>query len=174
MHPTQTLADLATITVRRGEIKNLRVGLCGDLKYGRTVHSIVYALSKFPGIRFTLISPKGLSMPESVVEYMRANNITYDITENLESSIPELDILYMTRVQKERFSDPAEFGRYSGVYVLNREKLNSAKADLLVMHPLPRVDEITPDVDDDPRAAYFDQVKYGMYIRMALLTELLG
>jgi len=171
MHPTQTLADLTTIAIRRGKIGNMRVGLCGDLKYGRTVHSIVYALSKFSDIEFDLISPRGLSMPQYMIDFLNNSGIKYNITEDLDSAIPSLDILYMTRVQKERFRDPLEYEQYAGVYILNREKLSAAKNDMLVMHPLPRVDEIAYDVDDDPRAVYFEQVRNGMYIRMALLLD---
>ena len=172
-HPTQTLADLTTIAQKRGGIGNIRVGLCGDLKYGRTVHSIVEAMSIFPGITFYLISPKELRMPDYVLKQMRLRGQIFIETENFVDSIPELDILYMTRIQRERFHSSAEYRRLKGVYILTRDILDAAKPDMLVMHPLPRYGEIDPDVDSDPRAVYFDQARYGMFIRMALLLELM-
>ena len=172
MHPTQTLADLTTISQKRGGISNLTVGLCGDLKHGRTVHSLVLALSKFPGMKFRLISPDELRMPEYMLNYMRENGQEYVEMTDLEASLSGLDILYMTRVQRERFADPLEYDRLRDVYVLTMDKLRGAKADLLVMHPLPRVGEIAQEVDGDPRAVYFEQARYGMFIRMALLLEL--
>ena len=172
MHPTQTLADLTTITRLRGKIADLNVGLCGDLKYGRTVHSLIKALSKFPNITFTLIAPPDLALPSYMKEYLLANHLRFIEVTNLDAAIPQLDVLYMTRVQQERFVDPLEYERLKGVYILTRSKLTRARQDLLILHPLPRVDEITPDVDDDPRAAYFDQARFGMYARMALLTKL--
>ncbi|MDR2361060.1 MAG: aspartate carbamoyltransferase [Oscillospiraceae bacterium] len=172
-HPTQTLADLTTISMYRGKIGGIHIGLCGDLRNGRTVHSLIHALSKFPDIKFTMISPAGLALPSESETYLRSRGIEYGISESLEDVLPELDILYMTRVQKERFADRAEFERYKGVYLLTKDKLALARKDALIMHPLPRADEISPDVDSDPRAVYFDQVFYGMYIRMSLLIELL-
>ena len=170
-HPTQTLADLTTICQRRGKIENLRVGLCGDLKYGRTVHSLVMALSKFPGIKFYLISPDELKIPEYMLHYMLLHGQSYEEVTSLEDILPELDILYMTRVQRERFDNPLEYEKLRGCYVLDQKKLIPAKSDMLIMHPLPRVDEITHDVDYDSRAVYFEQARLGMYIRMALLLQ---
>ncbi|MBQ3089026.1 MAG: aspartate carbamoyltransferase [Oscillospiraceae bacterium] len=172
MHPTQTLADLTTITRLRGGVDGLAVGLCGDLKNGRTVHSLIKALAKFQNIRFYLISPRELAIPDYMRAFMQENKMWFTEVSGMESVIPMLDVLYMTRIQRERFIDPLEYERVKGVYVLNRRKLNRAKPDLLVMHPLPRVDEIAVDVDDDPRAAYFEQARYGMYARMALLMDL--
>lgn len=172
MHPTQTLADLTTIASLRGEIRNLNIGLCGDLKNGRTVHSLIKAMAKFPGICFYLIAPRELAIPGYMVEFMKANGQKFVEVTNLEATMPQLDVLYMTRIQRERFVDPLEYDRLKGVYVLTRSKLLNAKKDLLIMHPLPRVDEIAQDVDDDPRAVYFDQARYGMYARMALLMKL--
>lgn len=172
MHPTQTLADLTTISQKRGEIGGINIGLCGDLKYGRTVHSLVMALSKFPNVNFYLIAPRDLAMPEYMLTYMKQHGQKYIEVTSLESTIPQLDVLYMTRIQRERFIDPLEYERLKGVYVLTRTKLARAKKDLLIMHPLPRVDEISQDVDADPRAAYFEQARYGMFIRMALLLKL--
>lgn len=172
MHPTQTLADLTTISQKRGGIRDLTVGLCGDLLNGRTVHSLVLALSKFPNIRFALISPDELRMPEYMLDFMRLHNLPYTEVRSMEEALPQLDILYMTRVQRERFESPAAYERLRGVYILTRDKLAGAKRDLLIMHPLPRVDEIAFDVDADPRAVYFEQARFGMFIRMALLLEL--
>lgn len=172
MHPTQTMADLTTISRLRGGIGGLNIGLCGDLKNGRTVHSLIQALAKFPDIRFYLISPRDLSLPMYMKTFLRANNQWLIEATNLESTIPQLDVLYMTRIQRERFTDPLEYDRLKGVYILTHSKLYRAKKDLLVMHPLPRVDEISLDVDDDPRAVYFEQARYGMYVRMALLLKL--
>ena len=172
MHPTQTLTDLTTITNLRGSVDGISIGLCGDLKNGRTVHSLIKALEKFKDIKFYLIAPPELAIPEYLRQFMKEHNMWFVEVPGLESVIPELDVLYMTRVQRERFSDPLEYERCKGVYVLTRDKLNSAKKDLLVMHPLPRVDEIHIDVDDDPRAVYFEQARYGMYARMALLMDL--
>lgn len=169
MHPTQTLTDLTTICQKRGYVGDLNVGLCGDLKNGRTVHSLALALAKFPNIRFTFISPRELAMPAYVLTALREAGQKYAEVTSLESTIPQLDVLYMTRIQKERFADPLEYERNRGLYILTRRKLERARADMLVMHPLPRVDEISPDVDDDPRAVYFEQARYGMFIRMALL-----
>ena len=172
MHPTQTMADLTTITRLRGKVDGLSVGLCGDLKNGRTVHSLIKALAKFEGIKFFLIAPRELAVPEYMRAFMREHGMWFTEVTGLESVIPQLDVLYMTRIQRERFVDPLEYERCKGVYVLTRRKLDRAKKELLVMHPLPRVDEIAIDVDDDPRAVYFEQARYGMYARMALLTDL--
>ena len=172
MHPTQTTADLTTITRLRGGVDGLSVGLCGDLKNGRTVHSLIKALAKFNGIKFFLIAPRELAVPEYMRAFMRENNMWFTEVTGLEAVIPQLDVLYMTRIQRERFVDPLEYERCKGIYVLTRRKLDRARKDLLVMHPLPRVDEIAIDVDDDPRAVYFEQARYGMFARMALLTDL--
>lgn len=171
MHPTQTLTDLTTICEKKGEIGGLNIGLCGDLKNGRTVHSLAIALSKFPNIRFTLISPRDLALPDYMLSYLKSCGQKYVEVTNLEAAMPGLDVLYMTRVQKERFTDPLEYERLKGVYVLTARKLERAKKDMLVMHPLPRLEEISPDVDADPRAVYFEQARYGMFIRMALLLR---
>ena len=172
MHPTQTTADLTTITRLRGGVDGLSVGLCGDLKNGRTVHSLIKALAKFKGVKFYLIAPRELAVPEYIRAFMKGNGLWFVEVTGLETVMPQLDVLYMTRIQRERFVDPLEYERCKGVYVLTRRKLDRARKDLLVMHPLPRVDEISIDVDDDPRAVYFDQARYGMYARMALLTDL--
>ena len=174
MHPTQTTADLTTITRLRGKVDGLSVGLCGDLKNGRTVHSLIKALAKFNDIKFFLISPRELAVPDYMRVFMREHQMWFTEVTGLEAVIPQLDVLYMTRIQRERFVDPLEYERCKGVYVLTRRKLDRAKKELLVMHPLPRVDEITVDVDDDPRAAYFEQVQNAVYIRMALIMTLLG
>ncbi|HZJ75943.1 MAG TPA: aspartate carbamoyltransferase, partial [Clostridia bacterium] len=173
-HPTQTLADLLTIKREKGSFNNLTVGLCGDLKFGRTVHSLILALSRYENIKFVLISPKELKLPE----YMKSNVLTkrkiaYEETTSLELSMPKLDILYMTRVQKERFFNEADYIRLKDSYVLTPQKLVNAKADLSIMHPLPRVNEITAEVDSDSRACYFKQVQNGKYMRMALILMLL-
>ncbi len=173
MHPTQTLADLTTIAQRRGTLDGLNIGLCGDLKNGRTVHSLIKALSKFQNTTFYLISPRDLAVPNYMLEFLHENNQKFCEVTSLESTIPILDVLYMTRIQRERFTDPSEYDRLKGTYVLTRSKLQRAKPELLVMHPLPRVDEIAQDVDDDPRAVYFEQARYGMFARMALLTKLI-
>ena len=172
MHPTQTMADLTTITRLRGGVDGLCVGLCGDLKNGRTVHSLIKALAKFNDIKFFLISPRELAVPDYMRVFMREHQMWFTEVTGLEAVIPQLDVLYMTRIQKERFVDPLEYERNKGIYVLTRRKLERARPDMLVMHPLPRVDEITVDVDDDPRAAYFEQARYGMFSRMALLADL--
>ncbi|MCL2226153.1 MAG: aspartate carbamoyltransferase [Oscillospiraceae bacterium] len=170
-HPTQTLTDLATIAQKRGKIENLRIGICGDLKYGRTVHSLVGAMAMFRGIRFCLISPSELRLPEYILEQMSGQGQEYVESESLAQCIPELDVLYMTRVQRERFHDAAEYRRLKDVYVLTKKMLESASPDMLIMHPLPRYGEIALDVDEDPRAVYFEQARYGMFIRMSLLLE---
>ena len=170
-HPTQTLADLTTIAQKRGGVGSFHIGLCGDLKYGRTVHSIVEALSLFPGISFYLISPRELRMPDYILKQMRLRGQIFVETERFIDNIPELDILYMTRIQRERFHSSAEYRRLKGIYILTKDILKDAKHDMLIMHPLPRYGEIDPAVDADPRAVYFEQARYGMFIRMALLLE---
>lgn len=171
MHPTQTLTDLTTICKKHGKIQDLNVGICGDLKHGRTVHSLVVALSKFPNIHFTLISPRDLAIPDYMLAHLKSCGQKYVEVTNMEAAMPSLDVLYMTRVQRERFADPLEYERLKSVYILNSSKLSRAKSDMLVMHPLPRLEEISTDVDDDPRAVYFEQARYGMFIRMALLLK---
>lgn len=173
-HPTQTLTDLLTIRSLKGRLNNLTVGLCGDLKFGRTVHSLIHALVRYPNIRFVLISPTELRIPSYIREnVLEANHIEYEEMEVLEEAIPHLDILYMTRVQRERFFSEDEYLRLKDIYVLDAPKMKLAKEDMLVMHPLPRVNEISVEVDTDPRAGYFKQVQYGVYIRMALIMKLL-
>ncbi|MDR3207559.1 MAG: aspartate carbamoyltransferase [Oscillospiraceae bacterium] len=173
LHPTQTLTDLAAISRLRGHVPGLRIGFCGDLKHGRTVHSLIRALSAFPGCSFFLISPRELAIPGYLRDFLGRSGQRYAEVTSLEDTLPELDALYMTRVQRERFADPAEYERHKGVYVLTGDKLRAARRELLILHPLPRVDEISPEVDGDPRAAYFEQARLGMYIRMALLMRLL-
>jgi len=170
-HPTQTLTDLTTIAQKRGKISDIKIGLCGDLKHGRTVHSLVEAMEMFPNISFYLISPKELKLPDYVLERMKSEGQQYENSESLIDCIPELDILYMTRIQRERFKDAGEYRRLKDVYVLTKKMLDGAKSDMQIMHPLPRYGEIATDVDNDPRAAYFEQARYGMLIRMALLLE---
>ena len=174
-HPTQTLTDLITIHKEKGHFDNLTIGFCGDLKFGRTVHSLVAAMSRYTGIRFVFISPEELKLPRYVKEqYIKSKNIPYTQSTSLEEVMPELDILYMTRVQKERFFNEEDYLRLKDSYILTPEKLENAKADLSILHPLPRVNEISVAVDKDPRAAYWKQVKNGKYIRMALIMKLLG
>ena len=174
-HPTQTLTDLLTISSEKGRLDNLTIGLCGDLKFGRTVHSLITAMSRYKNIKFILISPEELKLPEYVKEeILDKNNIPYIETNDIEEYIGDLDILYMTRVQKERFFNEADYIRLKDYYILNKEKLKTAKEDLCIMHPLPRVNEISTDVDEDPRACYFKQANYGRYIRMALILKMLG
>ncbi len=174
-HPTQTLTDLLTIKCEKGRLDNLTIGLCGDLKFGRTVHSLITAMSRYKNIKFVLISPKELVIPEYIKkEVLEKNNIEYIETNDIEEYMGELDILYMTRVQKERFFNEEDYIRLKDYYILNKAKLEKAKEDLCVMHPLPRVSEISTDVDDDPRACYFKQAQYGMYIRMSLIMKMLG
>lgn len=173
-HPTQTLTDLVTINQRFGRLDNLTIGLCGDLKYGRTVHSLIKMMSRYPGNKFVLIAPDALQMPQDIIDMLDKEQIRYSMTKDLEQAIPELDLLYMTRIQRERFENPEDYQRLKGVYILNREKLNHAKKDMVVMHPLPRVDEIDTDVDTDERAWYFKQAQFGVYARMALIIALLG
>ena len=173
-HPTQTLADLLTIYREKGRFDHLTVGLCGDLKFGRTVHSLINALSRYPGMRFVLISPEELKLPSYVkTEALKKKGIEYLQTTSLEEAMPMLDILYMTRIQQERFADMDEYLRLKDSYVLTPEKLKTAKPDMCILHPLPRVNEISVKVDDDPRACYFKQVLNGKYMRMALIMKLL-
>ena len=173
-HPTQTLTDLLTIHCEKGRLENLTIGLCGDLKFGRTVHSLITAMARYQNIKFVLISPKELEIPEYVKkEILEKNNIPYVETNDMEEYMNELDILYMTRVQKERFFNEEDYIRLKDYYILNKEKLEKAKKDLCIMHPLPRVNEISVNVDEDPRAAYFRQAENGKYIRMALILKML-
>ena len=172
MHPTQTMADLTAITRLRGGVDGLSIGLCGDLKNGRTVHSFIKAMEKFKDIKFFLIAPRELAIPEYMRAFMREHKMPFTEVTGLEAVIPQLDVLYMTRIQRERFVDPLEYERNKGIYILTRRKLERARKDMLVLHPLPRVDEIAVDVDDDPRAAYFEQARLGMFARMALLEHL--
>ena len=173
-HPTQTLTDLLTIRSLKGRLGNLTIGLCGDLKFGRTVHSLISALIRYPGIRFVLISPEELRIPSYIREdVLAANNIPFTEVERLEDAMPDLDVLYMTRVQKERFFNEEDYVRLKNFYILTKAKMELAKEDMLVLHPLPRVNEISVEVDDDPRAAYFRQAQYGVYVRMALILTLL-
>ena len=174
-HPTQTLTDLLTIRSLKGRLDHLTIGLCGDLKFGRTVHSLINALSRYEGIRFVLISPEVLRVPTYVLQdVLEAKHIPYTETTELEPVLPELDILYMTRVQKERFFNEEDYLRLKDSYILTPEKLENAKEDLRILHPLPRVNEISVAVDEDPRACYFKQAQNGRYIRMALIMKLLG
>ena len=173
-HPTQTLTDLLTIRSLKGRLGNLTIGLCGDLKFGRTVHSLISALIRYPGIRFVLISPEELRIPSYIREdVLAANNIPFTEVERLEDAMLDLDVLYMTRVQKERFFNEEDYVRLKNFYILTKAKMDLAKDDMLVLHPLPRVNEISVEVDDDPRAAYFKQAQYGVYVRMALILTLL-
>ena len=173
-HPAQTLADLFTIRREKGRLDHLTVGLCGDLKFGRTVHSLITALSRYEGLRFVLISPEELKLPSYVKkEVLKARDIPYVQTTDLEGSLPELDILYMTRVQRERFFNEEDYLRLKDSYILTKDKLRDARGDLSILHPLPRVNEISVAIDDDPRACYFKQVLYGKYMRMALILKLL-
>ncbi|OPX50118.1 aspartate carbamoyltransferase [Clostridium thermobutyricum] len=174
-HPTQTLTDLLTIKNLKGNLKNKTIGLCGDLKFGRTVHSLIKAMSRYEGNEFILISPKELKVPDYIKEQvLEKNNIKFREVEVLEDVIEELDILYMTRIQKERFFNEEEYLRLKDSYILNMEKMDKAKSDMIVMHPLPRVNEIDMEVDNDSRASYFKQAEFGMYVRMALICKLLG
>ena len=174
-HPTQTMTDLMTIRRRKGRLDDLTIGLCGDLKFGRTVHSLIKTMARCQNIRFVLISPEELRVPDYIInDVLEANGIEYKETRSLEEVMPELDILYMTRVQKDRFFNEEDYIRLKNSYVLTREKMAQAKPTMAVLHPLPRVNEIALDVDDDPRAAYFEQVQNGVYVRMALIMTLLG
>lgn len=172
-HPTQTMTDLLTIRSLKGRLNDLTIGLCGDLKFGRTVHSLVNALSRYENIRFIFISPDELRVPDYITEMLRDKDIPYEEVIRLEDKMPELDILYMTRVQKERFFNEEDYIRLKDFYILTKKKMKLAPADMLVLHPLPRVNEISVDVDDDPRAVYFKQAQYGVYVRMALILTLL-
>lgn len=173
-HPTQTLTDLLTIRSLKGKLDNMTIGLCGDLKFGRTVHSLINALIRYPGIRFVLISPEELKIPDYIREdVLIKNNIPFEEVTRLDDAMPKLDILYMTRVQKERFFNEEDYVRLKNYYILDKKKMKLAKDDMYVLHPLPRVNEISVEVDDDPRAAYFRQAQYGVYVRMALILTLL-
>jgi len=173
-HPTQTLADLLTIYREMGRLDNLTIGLCGDLKFGRTVHSLIAAMSRYSGIKFVLISPEELQLPSYIItDYLEKNDIPYEVTTSLDDSMPKLDILYMTRVQKERFFNEADYQRLKDSYILTPQKMANAKEKMAVLHPLPRVNEISVAVDDDPRACYFRQALNGKYMRMALILKLL-
>ncbi|MCI6810066.1 MAG: aspartate carbamoyltransferase [Spirochaetia bacterium] len=174
-HPTQTLTDLVTIRQLLGGLENHTVGFCGDLKFGRTVHSLAEALRHFKGNKFIFISPKELTVPDYLItNVLEPAGVKYEIVESLEEVMGELDVLYMTRVQKERFFNEQDYIRLKDVYILDSEKMKLARKNMIILHPLPRVNEITPEVDDDPRAAYFKQVKYGMFARMALIAKLTG
>ncbi len=174
-HPTQTLTDLLTIRRRKGGFTNLKIGLCGDLKFGRTVHSLIKAMSRYEGVEFIMISPEELRVPEYVRKgVLEANNIPYREVKKMKEVMPELDVLYMTRVQRERFFNEEDYIRLKDRYILDLEKIENAKEDLMILHPLPRVNEIAVEVDDDPRALYFEQAKNGMFVRMALIMKLLG
>lgn len=173
-HPTQTMADLLTIFREKGRLKDLTIGLCGDLKFGRTVHSLIKAMCRYSNIKFVLIAPKELSVPDYIkTDYLEEKGMEYIETENMEEVMPQLDVLYMTRIQRERFFSEDEYLKHKDAFILDTDKLKTAKADLTIMHPLPRVNEITTDVDDDPRAKYFEQALNGKYIRMALIITLL-
>jgi aspartate carbamoyltransferase catalytic subunit len=172
-HPTQTLTDLLTIRAIKGRLDNFTIGLCGDLKFGRTVHSLINALVRYPNINFVFISPVELTIPDYIVEMLKDNDIPFMEVRKLEEVMYQLDILYMTRVQKERFFNEEDYVRLKDYYVLDKEKMTLAKDDMIILHPLPRVNEISVEVDDDPRAVYFRQVQYGVYVRMALLLTLL-
>ena len=174
-HPTQTLTDLLTIHSLKGHLDNLTIGLCGDLKFGRTVHSLIHALIRYPNVKFVLISPEELRVPSYIREDVLAQtNVPFKEVVRLEEALPELDILYMTRVQKERFFNEEDYIRMKDFYILDKAKMELAPKDMLVLHPLPRVNEISTEVDDDPRAVYFKQAQYGVYVRMALILTLLG
>ena len=173
-HPTQTMIDLMTIRSRKGKLDHLKIGFCGDLKFGRTVHSLTKALMRYEGNEFWIISPEELRIPEYLEKMLQRQNISYHECDNLENVLPELDVLYMTRVQKERFFNEEDYVRLKDRYILTEEKLSLAKKDMPVLHPLPRVNEIACEVDNDPRAAYFEQVQNGLYVRMALIIALLG
>ncbi|MBD5541707.1 MAG: aspartate carbamoyltransferase [Lachnospiraceae bacterium] len=173
-HPTQTLTDLLTIRSLKGRLNHFTIGLCGDLKFGRTVHSLINALSRYENVHFVFISPEELKIPDYIIEMLDEKNISYEEVIKLEDSISKLDLLYMTRVQRERFFNEEDYVRLKDFYILDKKKMKLAKEDMLVLHPLPRVNEISVEVDDDPRAVYFKQVQYGVYVRMALILTLLG
>lgn len=172
-HPTQTLTDLLTIRALKGRLYNFTIGLCGDLKFGRTVHSLINALSRYENIHFLFISPEELRIPDYIIEMLKEKNISYEEVIKLEDCIDQLDLLYMTRVQRERFFNEEDYVRLKDFYILDKEKMKLAREDMLVLHPLPRVNEIAVEVDEDPRAVYFKQVQYGVYVRMALILTLL-
>lgn len=172
-HPTQTLTDLLTIRSLKGRLDNFTIGFCGDLKFGRTVHSLIHALLRYENIRFIFISPEELRVPDYIIDELREKNVPFEEVIRLEDRIGELDLLYMTRVQRERFFNEEDYVRLKDFYVLDKAKMSKAKEDMLVLHPLPRVNEISVEIDDDPRAVYFDQVQYGKYVRMALILTLL-
>ena len=173
-HPTQTLTDLLTIRSLKGRLDHLTIGFCGDLKFGRTVHSLIHATVRYPDVKFVLISPPELRIPDYLREdVLEANQIEFREVDSLDAALPELDILYMTRVQKERFFNEEDYIRLKDCYILDRQKMKLAKPDMFILHPLPRVNEISVEVDDDPRAAYFKQAQYGVYVRMALIMTLL-
>lgn len=173
LHPTQTLTDLVTLWYEKGRLDNLTIGLCGDIKNGRTVHSLIKTLSKYEGNKFVIISTPQLQAPQYIIDVLEANGCEYSFSTNLEIRMPELDVLYMTRIQRERFASQEEYEKQKGIYVLDLHKLKNAKKELKILHPLPRVDEIAIEVDDDPRAKYFEQTEYGMYARMALIEGML-
>ena len=173
-HPTQTLTDLLTIRSLKGKLGGFTIGLCGDLKFGRTVHSLIEALARYEDIKFIFISPEELKVPDYITEMLKSKNIGYEEVISLDKVMPQLDLLYMTRVQRERFFNEEDYIRLKDFYVLTKEKMKSAKEDMLVLHPLPRVNEISVEIDDAPRAAYFKQAQYGVYVRMALIYTLLG
>ncbi len=173
-HPTQTLTDLMTIRSLKGRLCDLTIGLCGDLKFGRTVHSLINALVRYDNIRFLFISPEELRVPDYITEMLKEKGIPFEEVIRLEEVLPRLDLLYMTRVQKERFFNEEDYVRLKDFYILDKAKMKLASKDMLVLHPLPRVNEISVDVDDDPRAVYFKQAQYGVYVRMALILTLLG
>lgn len=173
-HPTQTLTDLLTIRSLKGRLNNFTIGLCGDLKFGRTVHSLINALVRYDNIKFIFISPEELRVPDYITDMLKEKHIPYEEVIRLENVMPELDLLYMTRVQKERFFNEEDYIRLKDFYILDTAKMTLAKEDMLVLHPLPRVNEISVEVDNDPRAAYFKQAQYGVYVRMALILTLLG
>lgn len=173
-HPTQTLTDLLTIRSLKGRLNNFTIGLCGDLKFGRTVHSLINALVRYENIKFIFISPNELRIPDYITDMLKEKNIPYEEVISLENIMPQLDLLYMTRVQRERFFNEEDYIRLKDFYILDKAKMSLAKDDMLVLHPLPRVNEISVEVDDDPRAVYFKQVQYGVYVRMALILTLLG
>lgn len=172
LHPTQTLTDMVTILRLRGSADHMKIGLCGDLKYGRTVHSLLHFLERYHDVQVYLIAPKALSLPDYMLQFLKTHNMPFCEVSSIEEALPELDVLYMTRIQRERFSNATEYKRLEGSYRLTEAKMKRAKKDMLVLHPLPRVDEIAQDVDDDPRAVYFRQARYGMFGRMALLLTL--
>ena len=173
-HPTQTLTDLLTIRSLKGRLDHFTIGLCGDLKFGRTVHSLIRALVRYEDIHFVFISPEELRVPDYITDMLKEMGISYEENTSLEETIADLDLLYMTRVQKERFFNEEDYVRLKDFYILNKQKMELAKPDMLVLHPLPRVNEISVEVDDDPRAVYFKQAQYGVYVRMALILTLLG